>query len=513
MLIVLAPVAGARAADVADRAEAFFSEHCFVCHDADTKKGGLDLSCARLETERLPDIRSMGRGVRQGRQAEDAASCQETPRSRCPGESSWNRCAPSCAPPNLARQQTEGRVVLRRLNRVEYENTLHDLLAIDVPLQHYLPEDATTNGFDNVAVGLRLSMLQMEHYLEAADAAISAAMEFRQRPEGIHKRLRYHDEESVRDDVKKKEKKTFRVLPDAVVIFDDNSPTVLRQWIVPDSRTDTGFGFPARAYQAAGRPVWLKLYATDFKTQRLLAYFDMPADTPRMMEVVANLEAGQLLNLSPFDTNYDDQGRRSGFWGIGAEKYAGRGIAIEWVEVEGPLVDRWPPLECRPSLRRSSGQAGRTGPRSRVRPPGPDLHDRARTTRDSAAETCCGNSRPARSGARHVGRRRAFRQTGPRGARRRPDVRGRDGRRLPRRDHVAKVPVSRGAPRAARRLGPGGPAVLFSLEHAAGRRAAEARRQRDLAPTFDPARPGRTDAGTHPGPGCSSRTLSASGSI
>ena len=46
-----------------------------------------------------------------------------------------------------------------------------------------------------------------------------------------------------------------------------------------------------------------------------------------------------MLNLSPFDTNYDDRGRRSGYWGIGAETYPGRGIAIEWVEVEGPLVD------------------------------------------------------------------------------------------------------------------------------------------------------------------------------
>ena len=70
-------------------------------------------------------------------------------------------------------------MVLRRLNRVEYENTLHDLLAIDVPLQHYLPEDAAANGFDNVAEGLRLSMLHMEQYLEAADAAISAAMDLR----------------------------------------------------------------------------------------------------------------------------------------------------------------------------------------------------------------------------------------------------------------------------------------------------------------------------------------------
>jgi len=62
-----------------------------------------------------------------------------------------------------------------------------------------------------------------------------------------------------------------------------------------------------------------------------------------MMEVVVHLDSGQLINLSPFDTNYDDEGRRSGFWGIGAEKYPGRGIAIEWIEVEGPLIDRWPP--------------------------------------------------------------------------------------------------------------------------------------------------------------------------
>ena len=59
------------------------------------------------------------------------------------------------------------------------------------------------------------------------------------------------------------------------------------------------------------------------------------------MEVVANLEQGELLNLKPFDTNYDDKGR--GLWSIDAYDYRGRGIAIEWVEVEGPLVDSWPP--------------------------------------------------------------------------------------------------------------------------------------------------------------------------
>ena len=125
---------------------------------------------------------------------------------------------------NRARQQAEGRVVLRRLNRAEYENTLHDLLAIDLPLQHYLPEDASAHGFDNVAEGLRLSTLHLEQYLEAADAAIAAAIDLRRRPAGVKTRFRYHDEESVLDDAKRPGKKSFRVLPDAVVVFDDNSP-------------------------------------------------------------------------------------------------------------------------------------------------------------------------------------------------------------------------------------------------------------------------------------------------
>ena len=46
------------------------------------------------------------------------------------------------------------------------------------------PKTPSVDGFDNVALGLRLSMLHMEQYLEAADAAISAAMDLGRRPAG-----------------------------------------------------------------------------------------------------------------------------------------------------------------------------------------------------------------------------------------------------------------------------------------------------------------------------------------
>jgi hypothetical protein len=93
--------------------------------------------------------------------------------------------------------------------------------------------------------------------------------------------------------------------------------------------------------QAAGRPVWLKIYATNFKVRRLLGYFDLPAEGKREVEVIADIEKGELLELKPYDTNYDDTGKA--LWGNDAYGYPGRGIAVEWVEVEGPLMESWPP--------------------------------------------------------------------------------------------------------------------------------------------------------------------------
>ena len=48
----------------------------------------------------------------------------------------------------MARRSTQGRVVLRRLNRTEYENTVRDLLGVEVNLKEQLPEDSSADGFD-----------------------------------------------------------------------------------------------------------------------------------------------------------------------------------------------------------------------------------------------------------------------------------------------------------------------------------------------------------------------------
>ena len=61
-----------------------------------------------------------------------------------------------------------GHVVLRRLNRVEYSNTVRDLTGIDANLVDDLPVDDTGYGFDTIGDVLSLSPLLMEKYMELA---------------------------------------------------------------------------------------------------------------------------------------------------------------------------------------------------------------------------------------------------------------------------------------------------------------------------------------------------------
>ena len=69
-----------------------------------------------------------------------------------------------------------GRVTLRRLNRVEYRNTIRDLMGIDYDTSDEFPADDSGYGFDNVGDALSVSPLLMEKYLNAAEAIVAEAV-------------------------------------------------------------------------------------------------------------------------------------------------------------------------------------------------------------------------------------------------------------------------------------------------------------------------------------------------
>ena len=66
-----------------------------------------------------------------------------------------------------------GRVTVRRLNRVEYRNTIRDLIGVEYDTTSEFPADDTGNGFDNNGDVLTLSPLLLEKYLGAANSIVS----------------------------------------------------------------------------------------------------------------------------------------------------------------------------------------------------------------------------------------------------------------------------------------------------------------------------------------------------
>ena len=144
--------------------------YCLGCHDSSTRRGGIALDGSG---EEAPGLETWGRVA----DALRSGAMPPVGRARpSPGElaavDEWLdaevfRCSGPDADP--------GRVTIRRLNRVEYDNTIRDLFGLDLRLADAFPADDVGYGFDNIGDVLSIPPLLMEKYLEAADRAIEAA--------------------------------------------------------------------------------------------------------------------------------------------------------------------------------------------------------------------------------------------------------------------------------------------------------------------------------------------------
>jgi len=69
-----------------------------------------------------------------------------------------------------------GRVTVRRLNRVEYRETIRDLMGVGYDSEAEFPADDTGHGFDNLGEVLSSSPLLFEKYLQAASTVVDLAV-------------------------------------------------------------------------------------------------------------------------------------------------------------------------------------------------------------------------------------------------------------------------------------------------------------------------------------------------
>lgn len=164
---VLLPLAFCFSTSAAERGGhvAAIREYCVDCHDAEVKKGSLDLEAlladpiARHGTEWEKSVRKM-----QARQMPPVGKDRpsEAGYGAVIAELTKELDAEAAKNPNPGRTET-----FRRLNRTEYQNAIRDLLAVEVDAAALLPKDEASHGFDNVTVGM-LSPTLLDRYITAA---------------------------------------------------------------------------------------------------------------------------------------------------------------------------------------------------------------------------------------------------------------------------------------------------------------------------------------------------------
>jgi Protein of unknown function (DUF1592)/Protein of unknown function (DUF1588)/Protein of unknown function (DUF1587)/Protein of unknown function (DUF1585)/Protein of unknown function (DUF1595) len=91
-----------------------------------------------------------------------------------------------------------GRATIRRLNRVEYRNTVRDLTGFDFKAEEEFPPDDTGYGFDTIGDVLSVSPLLLEKYMQAAESIVAAAVPTVSRlvPERTYRGSEFHGEKS-----------------------------------------------------------------------------------------------------------------------------------------------------------------------------------------------------------------------------------------------------------------------------------------------------------------------------
>lgn len=328
--------AGASEPPWRDGFQSFAADHCTDCHSGAHAEADLDLSQLGVD---LADAETLRRWTRvHDRIARGDMPPPDMPRPE-PAEKATTLRTLAAALTEADRERAK--VVLRRLNRAEYRNTLRDLLDVDLRVEELLPQDTSLAGFDNVGEGLGISAEAIQAYLDAADAVLDAAFGPDKPPASIELTTNLLDQKTHdgKPWLASHLGKMFRKTDKGVVIFQSGyCPTTL----VNFSRMRPPAGLYRVRMQVRGvqspDPVTLCVYGGDTLVNRrerhLVGYFDVPVDQWTTIEFEDRLvEDGGTFQPKCYGTRDIRQG---------ADTYNGAGIEIGDIEIEGPL-DPWPP--------------------------------------------------------------------------------------------------------------------------------------------------------------------------
>jgi Protein of unknown function (DUF1592)/Protein of unknown function (DUF1588)/Protein of unknown function (DUF1587)/Protein of unknown function (DUF1585)/Protein of unknown function (DUF1595)/Planctomycete cytochrome C len=364
----------------------FLETHCVKCHDADEKNGNVDLTSLLPFNASNPD--TLAKWVK----IHDVIDSGEMPPPKKPRPPQVDRTAvtrelaSALVSAERARRLGEPRTTVRRLTRAEYENTMRDLF--DLPglaVRELLPADGSAHGFDNNADALDISHVNMAAYMEAAEAALDVAIAQQPKAPEVKKQrmslaMSAAGHVSVSGDcVLLKDKRPDPRMPPATsfghvdvqahinMIFHDagtvgvfrqgdDFQNYLSQFVASYPakyrvRTslwsftwDKGEILPSRGTEVA------RLMTVHFTgngsgeghPSDLIAYFDAPSIAEQVHEVTTWFNCSDTICFTA-ESLLRPIANRGTPGGIKNYPVPVPGIACDYVEVEGPLYESWPP--------------------------------------------------------------------------------------------------------------------------------------------------------------------------
>jgi hypothetical protein len=378
---------GVAASLFAETPEAFFETHCYECHDADAKKGDFDLTSLPMTFTSAADFERWVKVF-------DRIDLGEMPPPKKlrplvdEKEAVLGWLKSSLIAGERTRLADEGRTGIRRLTRIEYENTVRDLFDMPgIALRSELPADGSAHGFDKNSDALDISHVNLAKYIEAADHVLDLAIATQPKPPAVQtRRISLANRGGFvahiimnGDGVLLKDKRPDPEFPPAgahkhidqgahermgsfrngatVGMFrhedESVSPYFMEHVTIYPGRYrvrtslwsfqwDKGTVLPSRGTEAARLSV-VQLTGDGRGGQHpsyVLGFFDAPSLEPQEHELITWLNHNELIgfntaSLAPV-ANYNRKGHAMGF--------TGPGIAVDWLDVEGPLHDVWPPV-------------------------------------------------------------------------------------------------------------------------------------------------------------------------
>ncbi|MEY4568321.1 MAG: hypothetical protein RLY14_3291, partial [Planctomycetota bacterium] len=362
----------------------FLKTYCYSCHSSKNSEAGLDFET--LGSELVPEMTS-----RWVRIHDRLASMEMPPRdAEQPRITDRMDAIKALKDSIIATEEKTAKDIpnLRRLTRSEYENTIRDLFEMPgIALAGILPADGQSHGFDKHPEALDISHVNIAKYLEAADHILNYAIATRPGPptiqnrrislvnrggfvahivmngdgillkngqpdpdfppaaeqnhldQGAHERwgsftngasvgLFRHEDESVSP-----------YFIEHVTIYPGKYRIRTSLW---SFQWDQGTMLPGRGTEAARLSV-VQLTGDGRGGQHpsyVLGYFNAPNQKPLEHEIYVWMNHNELIgfnaaSLAPA-ANYYKKKR--------AMEFTGPGIVVDWLDVEGPLYETWPPL-------------------------------------------------------------------------------------------------------------------------------------------------------------------------